>query len=544
MWAIIAVHVVLAILLSSFMSCKSREKQSRLTIAVPAQITSLDPAYAITLHQIWVVNQIYEPLFRVDSTLSIEPLLVDSWAVSPDRTVYTFYLKRGVYFHQDTCFETPTFTRELNAYDVLSTYSRLIDTVRAVPARWIFAGKLDPDTPFLVLDSFVIQIRLRKPFVPFLGLLATPQSGILPREAIDKYGDGRLHTHAVGTGPFKLVQFNKERVVLAEYDYYWNRRAPHEGNVKFLYFQYVPERQLELQLLLTGEIDLISGPPPVVLTSLLDPSGVPRPAYSERLVIKVFPYLNVEYIGIVVNRRSLPAKYRFLAKKEFRKALSLVLDRKQIVESFRFNQGEPGIYGFVHPYMYRLHNVEPPAGYSFDPRGARRLLKEADIDVDELPEIPLYTTPEYSDFAQFFASSVKEHLGIEIDIRVVDPAFLAEKKARREALLFRASWIADYPDPESFFTPFVIMTSPPNYTGFYSRTLLRLYRKAIREEDEKMRWELYVRMDSILIDEAPVIVLYYDEGMLVYRRDVSGVHTNPMNWISLGGVQKFSEEAM
>ena len=110
---------------------------------------------------------------------------------------------------------------------------------------------------------------------------------------------------------------------------------------------------------------------------------------------------------------------------------------------------------------------------------------------------------------------------------------------RNQAPFFRGSWIADYPDAESYFTMFYSKNpAPPNYTNFSNPAFDQLYEKAILENNDAMRYELYQKMDQIIIEEAPVIFLFYDETALFAQKNIEGLSVNAINLLSLKRVKK------
>jgi peptide/nickel transport system substrate-binding protein len=106
---------------------------------------------------------------------------------------------------------------------------------------------------------------------------------------------------------------------------------------------------------------------------------------------------------------------------------------------------------------------------------------------------------------------------------------------------FRASWIADYPDAENYLSLFYsgnFSPNGPNYTHFKSVEFDKLYEQAFKETDDQKRYVLYQKMDKIIINEAPVIALFYDKVARFTRKSVSGLGMNPLNLLSLKKVKK------
>ncbi len=108
---------------------------------------------------------------------------------------------------------------------------------------------------------------------------------------------------------------------------------------------------------------------------------------------------------------------------------------------------------------------------------------------------------------------------------------------------FRASWIADYPDEENYLSLFYsknFAPSGPNYTHFSNPLFDSLYIKSSYITDRKERLRIYREMDSLVMEESPVVVLYYDQALRFVQKDVIGLTANPINLLNLKTVKKLN----
>jgi peptide/nickel transport system substrate-binding protein len=181
-------------------------------------------------------------------------------------------------------------------------------------------------------------------------------------------------------------------------------------------------------------------------------------------------------------------------------------------------------------------------GYHFDQAKARRLLSEAGFEEGRgMQEIKLLTVPNYADFGSFISKELEE-IGLKIKVEVVQKSLLLEETAKSEALFFRGSWIADYPDAENFLSVFYSKNpAPPNYTRYNNPVFDRLYEKALLETSDSLRYFLYRQMDQLMIDDSPVIPLWYDEVIRLVNKDIHGFKPNGLNLLELRNV-KFSTQ--
>ena len=131
-------------------------------------------------------------------------------------------------------------------------------------------------------------------------------------------------------------------------------------------------------------------------------------------------------------------------------------------------------------------------------------------------------------------------VGINVNIDVNPPAALREQIAQSKSAWFRGSWIADYPDAENYLSLFYtpnFCPAGPNYTHFSNKTFDRLYEQAKRETDPDRRTEIYKEMDALVMEKAPVVVLYYDQILHFTHKSVTGLRSNAMNALDLRRVK-------
>ena len=131
-----------------------------------------------------------------------------------------------------------------------------------------------------------------------------------------------------------------------------------------------------------------------------------------------------------------------------------------------------------------------------------------------------------------------DRIGIKLKVEVTEPAILREWMSQGKVAFFRGSWIADYPDAESYFTVFYSKnTSPPNYTHYNNPDYDRIYERALTEVNDSMRYALYHDLERIIIADAPVVPLYYDEVLRFTQKRVKGLHSNGLNLLDLKRVR-------
>jgi oligopeptide transport system substrate-binding protein len=256
------------------------------------------------------------------------------------------------------------------------------------------------------------------------------------------------------------------------------------------------------------------------------------------------PYLNTEYLGILYDSSNQVLKNNPLRFKAIRQALNYSFDRVKMMQYLRNNIGLPGISGFV-PSGMPWYDQNAVKGYTYDPQKARELLSKAGFPGGSgLPPIILTTNASYLDLCKYIQSQLSE-AGFTIKIDVTPPATLRELIAQSKVAFFRGSWIADYPDAENYLSLFYspdFCPAGPNYTHYSNPEFDRLYRSAVKEVNDSIRGTIYMQMDRLLIEDAPVIVLYYDQVLRFTGKNISGLGCNALNLLNLKTVKKAHNE--
>jgi peptide/nickel transport system substrate-binding protein len=218
-----------------------------------------------------------------------------------------------------------------------------------------------------------------------------------------------------------------------------------------------------------------------------------------------------------------------------RQAINYGFDREKMMRHLRNNIGMPATSGFV-PRGMPSFSMEKVQGFTHDPDRARELLSQAGYPMgDGLPEITLTTTSDYLDICEYIQHELYE-IGIVIEIEVNTGAAFRDRMANGQLQFFRGSWIADYPDAENYLSLFYSRNfSPggPNYTRYSNPGYDLLFERALGVMKETERRSLYQRLDSIIVDEAVVVPLYYDQVVRFVPKDLEGLGSNPMNLLDL-----------
>jgi len=527
-------------LFSCFFACTSEQRgqpESRTSFRYNQHnpITSLDPAFARTQSNIWAVDALFNGLVQLDDSLYVRPCIAKRWEISENGLQYRFFLRGDVFFHDDPSFPGGK-GRTVKASDVVFSFKRLLDASWPKPGSWIFKDRIAEDSAFMAVNDTVFELRLKEPFQPMLQILTMHYASIVPREAVEFYGRD-FRRHPVGTGPFqfKIWAENQALVVVKNVRYFERdengKPLPYLDAVKT---SLITDRKTAFLEFKQGNLDYFYGLESSYIHELLTPEGNLQPALAQEIQYAKNPYLNTEYLGIRLDSAGLDV----FKKKKIRQALNFGFDRALMLRTLRNGVGKPAKSGFAAAGLPSYDETAAP-GYTYDPGKAAKLLVEAGFPNGKgLPEMELLCNQDYVDLATFIARQW-EDLGVRVIIELTETSLLRERMRNSQAPFFRASWIADYPDAESFYTCFYSKNgAPPNYTAFHNEAFDKLYDAALKENDVEKRYNLYQAMDRILIDEAPVVFLFYDETAQFSRKNVSGLPLNAINLLSLKRVKK------
>jgi peptide/nickel transport system substrate-binding protein len=194
----------------------------------------------------------------------------------------------------------------------------------------------------------------------------------------------------------------------------------------------------------------------------------------------------------------------------------------------------PGISG------YRQELLSPTP---YQPEQALQLLKAAGYDdTNPLPELTISCNSANEALCVFIANQLKQ-IGISMKVDVMQGKALNEQMVKGSILMFKASWIADYPDAESFLAVcYGRYIAPPNYTRFNNSTYNKLYEISMMQSDDVVRNNTYLKMDELLMLQQALIPIYYDETLDFVHNNIKGFNPNPLNLLSLKYINKVNNQ--
>ena len=465
----------------------------------------LDPAQGDAY--IFLSEQLYDGLVRLDKNLKIAPSLADYWMISENGRKYTFFLKKGVLFHHG---------EELTAEDVKFSLERLLDNETDSPFRHFFLlrivgaeefseGKTEGVSGIKVIDRYTLTIHWTRPYVPALYLLSMHFCKILPRERILRQGNG-FFFKPMGTGAFK-------------FDYWIRDNRLNEVGVRLIRNEEYYQKKPYLEVLefcplytqdhfLNGEIDCI-------------------PMLSERLhqpKYRIFHdgSLHTVFLGMSCH---IPP----LDDPAVRRAIQAGIDKQAVVDAVQEVRYLKKVTNkFIPSRIPGFFSIDETS--TFNREEAVRLLEEAGYrTAKEFPELVLYMDFPRTDFKHKFSRELREQLdvlGIKVDVNYFrSPESVKESKT--PYLIFTQK-IMGMPDPDDMIRPLFSSSSDSHLFGYVNSEVEELLRAGEVEKSLSKRIRIFRQIEKILASEVPAIPLYSQQNRVAMQSRVQGVAVPPL----------------
>ena len=526
--------------------CKNVDKKSPQQIFhynEDVSVTTLDPAFVRSQSENWIVSQIFNGLIDLDAQLQPVPALAKSWEISTDLLTYTFHLRSDVNF----CFvdkQGKVTTRKMVASDVAYSLSRIADPATSSPGAWIFVGKIDSqlNRVFIAPNDSTFVLKLVSPAASLLGLLSTNFGYVVPKEyaRLDK---SYLARNPVGTGPFYVRRWEDEIKLVMRKNPHYHEKDTQGVPLPYLdaiNVTFVKNKQTAFMQFAAGSYDFFNGLEGSFKDELLTDQAMLKPKYAQKMKAIITPFLNTEYVGCYLGE--YPGKTNWLKDVHLRRALFYAVDKQKLVRFFRNGLGDAGDWGVVPPILNAHEKEAITEANAAWQKALAEYQQSGYAKQTNKPEIVLSTTADYLDM-MVYLQETWGRLGVKIKVDIQTGGMLRQLRNEGKLMLFRGSWIADYPDAENFlacyYAPYL---SPmgPNYTHFEDAqfdTLYRLIEAGESGQKASLRKQYIQQANQILIDQAPVIPLYYDKSIRLIQPWVQGLENDAANRLVLKRVK-------
>ncbi len=517
-------------------------------------IKTLYPPAIVDVYSYRVANHIYEGLFKFDQTnMEVVKSLADTFEIDPTQTIYTFQLKKGVFFHDDPAFEGGK-GREFTAEDVKYCFTQLCTQSPNNQSFHLFdgiikgakeyynasAGGKKPDFEvegIKVLGKYTIQLLLERPYSLLLSNLARSGGFIFPREAYEKYGN-EMKFKAVGTGPFILKNIDDNNSITLKRNPNYHRKDRFGNQLPLLdgvYIQFIREKRTEFFEFKKGNLDMIYRLPTDYIIEILEEAESDPDGGINKYTLQREPETQTQFY-------SLLNIHPVFKNVNVRKAFSFAIDRKEILDRVLNGEGyEAGLYGLTPP-SFRWYDIHKIKGYDFNKDSALYYIAKAGYPMGRnFPPVTLDLNPEgerHTLVATEVQRQLKEVLNIDIDLNVVTHSDITDKCLSGNYAMIRLSWVADFPSPENFLWIFYSKQSTfkagentyPNIPRYYNPKFNENYEKALAAPNIEEQTKYFQAAESIMMQDAPIIVLWYDECYRLLQQHVENLPNNPMQY--------------
>jgi len=524
---------------------------------LPAKIGTLDPGNIETFYELIVAGQIFESLYGyhyLNRPYEVMPLLADGMPqLSDDMLTYTIKIKKGIYFHDDPCFQAG-YGRELTASDFIYSCKRIANIKNFSKNWWVFEDKIvgldefrqysktrqneedvDYSRPVEGLqapDNYTLVIKLKKPW-PQLIYILTYQPIATAKEAVDYYGKDII-SHPVGTGPFMLKTWHRGSYIdLVRNPNFRKDYYPTEGQeqdaekgllddagkpmpfVDRVIFRIIEEDQPRWFLFLRGQIDNIIIPKDN-FGQVIEPSMELSPAMKKRNIhLKTFRQGRTSFIGFNMEDQILGIN------KPLREAISYALDRAKYIELFWNNRDEVA-HGLIPPLMSSYNPDIEKIGQKYDPQKAGQLVKQAQkIYGGKLPTLKLSmagTDIMARQIGQFWQRCLK-NVGLDVEAEHLDLATFLNDIRTKNAQMFYYGWMVDYPDADSFLKLFYSKNVSPgvNCFNYVNPEFDKLYEKVSSMADCHERTLIYRQAEKLVIRDCPAAFINHPVAYMLHH---------------------------
>ena len=521
---------------------------------------SLDPIQISQQASWWIGGQIYEGLVALDTAMNPIGAVADRWETSEDGLTWTFHIRPDVRFADSPVFPEGK-GRAVTAEDIRYSFERVCTPGSA--GYWVFRGKVigveeyydaraegskspavEHVTGFEIIDDKTFVIRLREPFAPFIYLLTTPFCYIVPEEGVQAHGED-FQRNPVGTGPFRLVQWNEgQQIVMTRNANYY--RIDESGTtlpyLDSIWVTFIGDPATEFTEFTAGNLDMITAIDPTFAERILTEDGSGLQDEYAGYGLHTHPGMSIEYYGFTLDPTTpAGAVSPFASNVHLRKALNYAVDRERISRFVLNGLATPAHHGPIPPSTPCFSGVE---GYRYDPEKVRAHLDSAGFPNGEGLgpfEIQVSSSKQTTTVAEAIQEDLKK-AGFKVSIKPTEQSAHLAMADQGEVAIWRTSWLADYPHAENFMANFYSpyrKPNGPNRSRYDNPTVDSLYLAALAPgltRDEQKG--IYARMERIVLDDAPWIFLYYSRVHHLTQPWITGYRSTPLQTFDLIRVRK------
>lgn len=496
------------------------QKQSsiqKICINIGDDPQTLDPQKVRNLKDITLMKMLFEGLTRVNKEGIPENALAERIELSEDGKTYTFFLKKSEWSNGDP-LQASDFAyawKKIISPDFLSDTAFQFYVIKN--AKEVKEGKLPlDDVKISVLDAKTLQVELESPTPYFLELLSFPAFFPIHQKIDETFPKWAMQPETyVSNGPFLIQEWRqKDHLIIKKNEKFWDAKTVKLDQIELL----ILNPETELVLFEKKQIDWAGSPL----------STLPVDALSS---LKNSNLKSKQALGTAFLR--VNTQDPLLQHPILRKALALAIDRKQIVDHV-FQGNQLPATTLVPPSL----GLKISSSFSdADRQGAQQLLEEGllalNLSRETLPEWSLmYRAGERNHLlAQALQQQWREVLGIHVKLEAIEGKVYWDRISKKDFQMASGNWIADFSDPINFLEVFKFASSGSNNTGWENQKYIELLNRASHTADVNLRRHLLEDCEKILLNEMPVIPIFYSNMLYLVQDDLKDVVLSPLGGI-------------
>lgn len=474
--------------------------------------TSFDPSIGFDSVSWDPLNNLMEGLVRLDSNLEPKEAMAEKIDISEDGLTYTFTLRDAQWTNGDPVTANDFVYGWLHMLNPeTASYSAFLATGYIVGAQAYNEGSGDAaGVAIKAIDEKTFEVKLISPFDGFLAMITLPTFFPVNENVATATPTWFANADTfVGNGPFKLTTWNhEEKMTFEKNDTYWDKDAVTLDRVEWAM---VNDSNTSYQMYQTGELDIASIPSSLADTLLGDPEAI------------IYDMAGTHFYRFNVTKEPF-------TNKKVRQAFSYAINSQDIVDYVvkTGNKVANGFvsYGFKGPDGKDFRDTQGSL-ISFDAEKAKQLLAEgmAEEGWDTLPAVELsYNTSDtLKSVAETIQSQLKQVLGVDVTIQNSEWAVFREDQVALNLQFSRSTFGHDYADPINALENFTSDNDAMNRTGWKNTQYDELIKKARAEVDAQTRWNYLLEAEKLLIEEAPLVPLYFYNGSVVQKPNVKNI---------------------
>ncbi|WP_105436913.1 ABC transporter substrate-binding protein [Neorhizobium sp. T25_13] len=446
-------------------------------------LTRVNPEYLVT-------ELLYSNLTRLKVDMSVEPDLAESWTPNDGLTEWTFKLRKGVTFHDGSPF---------TAKDVVATFKAILNPATASPGR----NNVGPISDIVAVDDTTVLFKLSGAYADLPVAMAYTNARIIPASIAT--GDLKsLSTKAVGTGPFKLVSYEPDRLIVVERNpNYYDPARPYLDRIEVQVF---PDISAEGSAMIAGNVDIISTLQPTEYLRLDGNDGV-----------EVLRTPSGQFCNINFGCDTAPFN-----DARVRRAIALAVDREAMVNFVTEGFGTPGndtplnpSYQFFKAAKQRQKNIQE----------AKKLLAEAGFPNGLQATLIASDRPAVRTQLAVALKEMAKEAGITINVQTMPHATYLEQVWKKGS--FYVGFYNMQPTPDGIFKLLYTSDASWNETRWNNKVFDALVAEARGTIDAAKRTELYTKAQELMNEEVPSIIPSFFDVLSAKRSWVSGYQAHP-----------------